>query len=87
MTEKFTFVDKLPKIERGRNGMYEEFAAALRENSGKWALWPRTFKNKATANSTVGNIRRGNMVNLPPDQFEARTINGAVYVRHIGGVA
>ena len=85
MTEKFTFVDELPDIEHGRNGMYVEFAAALRENSGKWAVWPRTFKNKASASATVGNIRRGKVVNLPPEEFEARTINGAVYVRHIGG--
>lgn len=86
MTE-FKFVDEVPAAHPGRNRLYVEFAEALRENTGKWAVWPREFKNKTSANATVSNLRRGLLVNFPKSEFEARSSDGVVYIRHTGGVA
>lgn len=84
---EFTFVDEVPEAQRGRNQLYADFAAALRENSGKWAVWPREFKNKATASAAAANVQRGILANFPPGEFEARMVDGVVYTRHIGGAS
>lgn len=83
MTE-FKFVDAPPPGEIGRNSMYREFAEALRDRPGEWAIWPREFKNKQTACACVSNIRRGDR-GIFKDGFEAVARGVTVYVRFVGG--
>lgn len=84
---EFQFIDEVPEVKRGRNQLYADFAAALRENTGKWAVWPREFKNKATAAAAAANVQRGRLGNFPHGEFEARMVDGVVYARHIGGAS
>ena len=80
------FVDELPtKIKSGR---YAAIAAALREQTGKWAVI-KTFtyadRNRGWAFSNV--VNSGKLTDFPKGVFEARTITDGdttrVYVRHL----
>lgn len=81
---EFTFVDGPPPPNRGRNALYSAFRDALRSRPGEWAIYPREFKNKASATGTTSNINNGRMPTFPPDLFEARTSDMVVYVRYKG---
>lgn len=83
----FEFVDEPPEPTRGRNPLYSAFADALRENPGRWAVWPRSFKNRSSAGVTAGNIKRGRMANFPSGHFDALSRDGKLYVRFVGGQA
>lgn len=82
---EFKFVDEVPEAQIGRNALYTKFATALRENSGRWAEWPRPLKSNETAAATAANIRRGRMKNFPLGEFETVSRERMVFVRHIGG--
>lgn len=83
---EFTFVDEPPPQSRGRNALYAAFREALRSRPGEWAIYPREFKNTGSASNTAANINHGRMPTFSKG-FEARTSDGAVYVRYIGGAA
>ena len=81
---EFQFVAEPPPREYGRNRLYSEFAEALRNRPGEWAIWPREMKNKTVASVTAMNVRRGKLANFPEGEFESRAAQGVVYVRFVG---
>lgn len=81
---EFTFVDAPPPRAYGRNTLYSEFATALRNRRGEWAIWPTELKSKTVAATTAANVRRGRLVNFPEGQFEVQAADGTVYIRYIG---
>lgn len=91
MTE-FEFVDELPGEGRGgaRNGsgpkspLLQEFAAALREQPGRWAKWPTSISPK-TARSIRSSLASGAFGSLPATEFEAASRKGVAYARWTGG--
>lgn len=85
---EFMFVDgPPPEPARGRNGMYSEFAAALRSRPGEWAIWPKKHKSDPVAKNAAAQVNRGVLKNFPAGQFEAVQRGATVYVRYIGGAA
>lgn len=81
----FEFVDAPPAPTHGRNPIYRAFADALRENPGRWAVWPGRFKNRSSTSAQASNIKRGTLRNFPEGEFDAVTREGKLYVRFIGG--
>lgn len=85
MTE-FVFED--PPESPRRNGetfktrTLAEFAAVLRDNPGKWALYPLPLASKNSANGIAYHIRKGRW--SQGAGFEATVRNQTVYVRYVG---
>lgn len=77
-----------PPTNLGRQGSkaHSAFAAELREQPKRWALWPF-----ATCSSTVSAINKGSYVSFPRGLFEAtgrRSDDGfTVWIRYVGEVA
>lgn len=84
----FEFVDELPQdgYKQGArpNPVLVKFADALRANPGKWAKWPLEAKTKSALNSIVWQINKGHRRLWSDLDFEARQIDGVLYVRHKG---
>lgn len=85
------FVDELP-VPRNRNKGEEfiVFSNALRSNPGRWAKVPHHLVGDSTgaANNRAVSIRTGRHSAFRPNgAFEARSVNGAVYARYVGGAA
>lgn len=79
------FVDELPG---GRwNGMHlqrvRQFADRLRQNPGRWAVYPWASSSDA-ARAFASRVSRGKNKTFP-EGFEAVTRNGRAYVRYEGG--
>ena len=90
----FEFVDELPK--RGARGggqkpqrVLVDFAAALRENPGQWAKWPKPVSavNAPSTAARINNGHPGTPSVLSTGEFEACTRDGVCYVRFVGGAA
>jgi hypothetical protein len=79
-----------PPAKTGRGGKYADFAQALRENEGRWAILA-TFQaaEKKSGWSKSNIINAGKLIDFRDDEgrFEAvcRTVNGEtrVYVRYL----
>ena len=74
----------LPKPTRTKLPKYHAEVEALRNNTGMWAKFnlPDTVEYVAR-NSLASNIKRGNLKAFSEGTFEARVINGDLWVRHV----
>lgn len=70
----------LARLGRGR---YEEFAAALREHPGRWAVLPGEQRTDKGGKATAQNLRGGKMRGFPKGEFEALSADGKVWVRYM----
>lgn len=84
---EFKFVELEHRGQRGRpDPLLEEFAEALRSNTGRWAEWPRPISRGsiATTAARIRNASLGAPKPLGDGTFDACTRKGIVYVRHVG---
>lgn len=81
---KFEFLDRLPEsTSRGRKDpLLDEFVDALRRRTGEWAAWPKPLKGEQSARSYGANIRAGRTRRFASKEFDARVVDGTLYVRH-----
>lgn len=82
---EFTFVESPPPPKHGRNALYAAFREALKARPNEWAIYPREFKNKDSASSAAANINRDRDASYIG--YEARSSDGVVYVRYVGGAS
>ena len=67
--------------------LYTEFAAALKDNPGRWAKWPRTYTNPTSAGAIRKNIVDGDVrapVPFRQGRWDAVVRQGILYVRYLG---
>jgi hypothetical protein len=80
------FVDNLPGRTVGRRDELVEFAAALKDNPGRWGKYPRVHSNHKSAYSCASAINHDKFNALKGPHFEAtaRKESGevTVYVRY-----
>lgn len=80
------FVDNLPGRTVGRRDELIEFAAALKDNPGRWGKYPRVHSNPKSAYSCASAINHDKFNALKGPHFEAtaRKESGevGVYVRY-----
>lgn len=85
MTE-FEFVDDISEhthFGASPNPLFVRFAAALKDNPKRWAKYPVDIRTKA---NTASLINRGKgPVAFRGGGFEARAVDGNLYVRYVGG--
>ena len=68
-----------------RPGRYVEWALALRQHPGKWAVLPGDNKTKASADGTAQNIRRGVTKGFAPKGSYETAVDGTkIWVRYVG---
>lgn len=69
-------------------GKYQEFAVALREHEGQWAVLPEPEGEERTpggANATAQNIRNGKVKGFAPkDSYEVALKGTKIWVRYKG---
>lgn len=67
-----------------RSGKYLEFAIALRDHPGKWAVLPSADERRSEkgAQATSQNIRRGKVRGFPKGQYESVVDGTRIYVRY-----
>ena len=63
---------------------YTEFAAALRQNPGRWAVAPGERASADSAKNTAANITRGSMRDFPKGEFETAVDGPKLWVRFKG---
>lgn len=66
-------------------GKYVEFAVALRDHPGRWAVLPNYEGHTRTekgAKATAQNIKRGKVKGMPAGQYETAVQDGKVWVRY-----
>lgn len=66
---------------------YDEFAQALRDHPGRWAKWPKVYKNASSVAAIRKNIADGDRrapVPFRTDGWEAVVRQGVLYVRYVG---
>lgn len=77
VTYEVEFRDEPPPspltFQAGRGEDFAYWAEMLRQNLGKWALYPGKTSTKKTAETTAYHINNGRRSTLPSDEFEAVT--------------
>ncbi|MFC9767659.1 hypothetical protein [Rhodococcus jostii] len=84
----FDFVDEIPDRAGSKfNAQEGEFAAALRNNPGKWAVYYRDFgeDEKHAKYARAQQIRKGALKAYASGGFEAAVRSGVLYARYVGG--
>jgi hypothetical protein len=72
-----------PRCAQGGRGKHFEIADAFRSRPGKWAKWPIQMP-KRLVYQLRARLGEGRLTEFPAGQFEARTINGELWVRYVG---
>jgi hypothetical protein len=70
---------------RGAGGKYLEWAIALREEPGRWAVLPSdTPRSEKTGSTTAALIRRGKMKAFAGGRYDAVAEGAKIWVRYVG---
>lgn len=78
----FVFVDEVPTAPRGVKPKYLDFARALKNRPGEWAIFPKS--DFANLHSYANGIRKGDVAGLTRGQFQVKVSGPKIYVRYVG---
>lgn len=69
---------------RNKSGRYLEFAIALRQHPGRWAVLPSDYTNEKSAQAGAQGIRAGKVSGMPKGEFDAVRKDCKIWVRFVG---